>query len=291
VRAIGAATQAPLKKSLPIPSLLKSPISASASNVTKKLPSKTAVRPGQKSSVATKTVAARGKRGRPEGTNGNVRETILDAAEVTFADLGYAGTTLREVADKAEVTQALISYYFGSKFGLFEEVFLRRGRKISDDRMENLDALKHSGKPLQVREILHAFFTPTLALRATPEGRAFIRLQARLHTEPPEISYKLRNQAYDISTRSYVEALWSALPHLTEKDVYWRITLMVGAYMYAFSDTHRLEQLAKGICNPDDPNEILEQITEFVTGGLSMPSGDPLAAKSKKPPARRRSTK
>jgi AcrR family transcriptional regulator len=259
--------------------------------VNNKLPSKNAGRTGQKKSGATKTVAARGKRGRPEGTNGNVRDTILDAAEVTFADLGYAGTTLREVAEKAKVTQALISYYFGSKYGLFEETFLRRGRKISDARMDNLDALKRSGKPLQVRDILHAFFTPTLALRATPEGRAFIRLQARLHTEPPEISYKLRNAAYDISTRTYVDALWSALPHLSEKDVYWRVTLMVGAYMYAFSDTHRLEQLAKGVCNPDDPNEILAQITEFVTGGLSMPSGDAVVTKSRKPAARRRSVK
>lgn len=257
----------------------------------KKLPSKTAGRPGRKKTSGTKTAAVRGKLGRPEGTGSNVRDTILDAAEVTFADLGYAGTTLREVAEKAKVTQALISYYFGSKYGLFEEAFLRRGRKISDARMENLDALKRSGKPLQVRDILHAFFTPTLALRATPEGRAFIRLQARLHTEPPEISYKLRNEAYDVSTRTYVEAIWSALPHLSEKDVYWRVTLMVGAYMYAFSDTHRLDELAKGVCNPDDPNEILAQITEFVTGGLSMPSGESVATKSRKPAARRSSAK
>jgi AcrR family transcriptional regulator len=274
-----------------LPFLLESRFSSPARNVNKNLPSKSAGRPGRKKSSAAKTVAARGKRGRPEGTNGNVRDTILDAAEVTFADLGYAGTTLREVAEKAKVTQALISYYFGSKYGLFEEVFLRRGRKIAEARMENLEALRRSGKPLQVREIMHAFFTPTLALRALPEGRAFIRLQARLHTEPPEISYKLRNEAYDISTRAYVEAIREALPHLSEKDVYWRVTLMVGAYMYAFSDTHRLEQLAKGVCNPDDPNEILEQITAFVAGGLNMPSCEPVAAKSKKTPARRRSTK
>lgn len=214
----------------------------------------------------------RSKLGRPEGTNGNLRETILDAAEVTFADLGYAGTTLREVVQKAQVTQALISYYFGSKYGLFEEVFLRRGRKISDARLENLNALKQSGKPVLVRDIVLAFLTPTLSLRATPEGRAFIRLQARLHTEPPEISYTLRNEAYDASTKAYVAAIQAALPHLPARDVYWRVTLMVGAYMYAFSDTHRLDQLANGICNPEDSDEVLTQICDFVTGGLNAPS-------------------
>jgi AcrR family transcriptional regulator len=218
--------------------------------------------------AAVQPPAKRSKLGRPEGTSGNVREIILDAAEVTFADLGYAGTTLREVSQKANVTQALISYYFGSKYGLFQEVFLRRGRKISDDRLDNLTALQHSDLPPSVRDIVLAFLKPTLSLRTTPEGRAFIRLQARLHTEPPEISYKLRNEAYDASTRAYVDAFCKALPYLPEKDVYWRVTLMIGAYMYAFSDTHRLEDLALGVCDPDDPDEVLAQITTFVAGGL-----------------------
>ena len=215
--------------------------------------------------------AKRGKPGRPEGTAGNVRETMLDAAEMTFADLGYAGTTLREISQKANVTQALISYYFGSKFGLFKEVFLRRSRKISDARLDNLTALLREPQAPTVRAIVLAFLKPTLALRATPEGQAFIRLQARVHTEPPEISYQLRNEAYDVSTRAYVGALRRALPHLPEKDIYWRVTLMVGAYMYAFSDTHRLEQLASDVCNPNDADEILEQITTFVSGGLEAP--------------------
>ncbi|WP_142849915.1 TetR/AcrR family transcriptional regulator [Telmatospirillum sp. J64-1] len=219
--------------------------------------------------------------GRPEGLN-NVREEILDAAEVEFADLGYAGTTLRGVADRAKVTQALINYYFGSKHGLFEEVFLRRGRKISDERLERLENLRKSGAPLRIEDVVLGFLKPTLALRATPEGRAFMRLQARLHTEPPEISYKLRNEAYDVSTRAYVEAIREALPHLGEKDAYWRLTLMIGAYMYAFSDTHRLEELAEGICDPTDTNEILEQITNFVVGGLTAPTR-PVGAPPKRP--------
>jgi AcrR family transcriptional regulator len=197
-----------------------------------------------------------------------VRETMLDAAEMTFADLGYTGTTLREIAQKSNVTQALISYYFGSKFGLFTEVFLRRSRKISDARLENLSALLKERQAPTVREIVLAFLKPTLALRATAEGQAFIRLQARVHTEPPEISYQLRNEAYDVSTRAYVDALRLALPSLSGKDVYWQGTLMIGAYLYGFSHTHRLEQLAGDACDPDNTEEVLDQVATFVTGGL-----------------------
>jgi AcrR family transcriptional regulator len=220
-------------------------------------------------------VRARARPGRPEGTSSNVRETMLDAAEVIFSELGYAGTTLRMVAQKASVTQALVSYYFGSKYGLFEEVFLRRGRVIAGARMDNLEALKGAGDPLRIRDLVHAFLAPTLALRATADGRAFFRLQARLHTEPPEISYELRNAAYDRSTRAFVEAIGTALPHLPAKDIFWRVTLLIGGYLYAFSDTHRLDQLAAGICDPDDTNEILEQATAFIVGGFNAPAAAP----------------
>jgi len=205
--------------------------------------------------------------GRPEGVSA-VRDEIMDAAEAQFAELGYAGTSLREIAAATRVTQALISYYFGSKYGLFEETFLRRGQVISKQRMDLLEALLEKGKP-KVRDIVHAFLSPTLAMRSTPQGRAFLRLQARLHTEPPEISYKLRTQAYGSSTQRFVEALRLALPALGELDAYWRMTLMVGTYLYAFSDTHRMEEMTpRGLYDPDDTETLIDQVTRFVVGGF-----------------------
>lgn len=47
------------------------------------------------------------------------RERILSAARTCFQATGYPGTTLRAVAAVAGVDVALISYYFGSKQGLF----------------------------------------------------------------------------------------------------------------------------------------------------------------------------
>jgi hypothetical protein len=88
-----------------------------------------------------------------------------------------------------------------------------------------------------------------------------MRLSARLHTESPEISYPLRTAAYDESTRAYAAALCEALPHLSARDVYWRMTMVVGAYFYAFSDTHRLDIMAHGICNPNDTEEVFAAVT------------------------------
>ena len=211
------------------------------------------------------------KPGRPGGTS-TVRETILTAAEKTFADLGYAGTTLREIADAAHVTQALINYYFGSKFALFEEVYLRRAVEVARERLVNLETLEQlwalTGEPTAVSDIVRAFLEPSLALRSTPEGRNFLRLQSRLHTEPPHLSYRLRSGAYDRSTRGYVELLRRVLPRLSSLEAYWRVSMMIGTYLYAFSDTHRMDELAGRDYDASDSAGILEQVTRFLTGGL-----------------------
>ncbi|CAL8478793.1 TetR/AcrR family transcriptional regulator [Caballeronia sp. S22] len=220
--------------------------------------------------------------GRPTG-NINQRENILDAAEVDFSQRGYAGTSLKEVAASCGVTQALITYYFGTKQQLFEQVFLRRAMLISEERVTLLHELSE-GKDASVRDIVRAFLLPLVALRKTDGGRAFIRLQARLHTEPPEISYSLRSTAYGDSTDAYVEALRAALPGLPAKDLYWRVTMMIGAYLYAFSDTHRLDVLAKGACDPWDANETLEQLTNFIVGGLEAQASAPSASAKKARP-------
>lgn len=205
--------------------------------------------------------------GRPEGES-FAREKILGAAEASFADHGYAGTSLRQIVDRANVTQALVTYYFGSKEALFKEVFLRRGREIARKRLDALAALRTSGKPLDLRAVVAAYIGPALEMRRTREGRAFIRLQARMHTEPPRFADRLRREVYDQTAREFHSAIREAAPHLSARTAYWRLVLVIGAYLYAHSDAHRLEKMSGGLCNTRDLDEMLEQITAFVVGGL-----------------------
>lgn len=57
-------------------------------------------------------------RGRPRG-NPDTKAQIAEAARVLFTRHGYKTTTVRAIAAAAGVDQALISYHFGSKQGLF----------------------------------------------------------------------------------------------------------------------------------------------------------------------------
>jgi AcrR family transcriptional regulator len=48
------------------------------------------------------------------------RRRILDAALTLFAERGYSGTSISEIAARAEVARGLVSYYFKSKENLLE---------------------------------------------------------------------------------------------------------------------------------------------------------------------------
>lgn len=54
----------------------------------------------------------------------------MEAAERLFADHGFAGTSVRDIAVAASVNLAMISYYFGSKEKLMEAMFQHRGQHL-----------------------------------------------------------------------------------------------------------------------------------------------------------------
>jgi AcrR family transcriptional regulator len=56
------------------------------------------------------------------------RAALLDAAAELFAEHGYDRTTVRDIAGRAGVNQALLFRYFGSKDALFAAVIARTGR-------------------------------------------------------------------------------------------------------------------------------------------------------------------
>src|SRR5215510_11603383 len=55
---------------------------------------------------------------------------IMEMAEMLFAEKGFNGTSVRDIAEKAQVNLAMISYYFGSKDKLLEALFSYRGEHL-----------------------------------------------------------------------------------------------------------------------------------------------------------------
>ena len=62
---------------------------------------------------------------------------LLDTAEMLFSQKGFDGTSVRDIAEAAGINTAMISYYFGSKEKLMEEIFERKSLNIRE-KVDNL---------------------------------------------------------------------------------------------------------------------------------------------------------
>jgi AcrR family transcriptional regulator len=201
--------------------------------------------------------------------NHSTRDTMLDAAEEVFARSGYAAASLREIAAKARVNQALVRHYFASKDGLFKAIFLRRGRELARERLELLDLLEKRAAAPTLEEIVRAYLIPAYNMkRRSAGGVAFIKLQARLAFEPSPGNLELRTLVHEETMQRFIAAFRRAAPHLDAKALYWRTVFMVGAFQYAVSEAHRVEVLSDGLCDVHDADQTLAHLVPFLVGGF-----------------------
>lgn len=62
------------------------------------------------------------------------KEKIIDIAEALFTERGYNAVSIRDIAERCDVTNAALYYYFPSKTALFDEVLEHHASRL-DARM------------------------------------------------------------------------------------------------------------------------------------------------------------
>ena len=93
------------------------------------------------------------------------RDEILAAAQALFAEYGYAGTTMRMIAERAGVAFGLVSHYFGNK----EKLFLVAGHEMIDAMLAVIKQdMAAAQNGLQAMDIfVDSYLSYTLANRTT----------------------------------------------------------------------------------------------------------------------------
>src|SRR3954447_24749729 len=75
---------------------------------------------------------ARGRSGRPRMTGKERREQLLDVGRKLFAEKGFEGTSVEEIARTAQVSKPVVYEHFGGKEGLYAVVVDREIRMLLD---------------------------------------------------------------------------------------------------------------------------------------------------------------
>lgn len=214
----------------------------------------------------------RGSRGRGRQSDGdqNRREQLLDAAEELFAQHGFDGVTVRQVATLAGTDVALPNYYFGSKQGMFDAVFDRRARLFNQARTEAIDRVLQASAPAapMLEELVAAFLEPIAQVQssADPGWRNYCRLVALVNSS--SVLVGMMTTHYDALVRKFVEALHLCLPDVPLKDLYWYNHFLSGALSLTMANTGRIDRLSDGLCRSDDTSDAYGHMVSFFANGF-----------------------
>ena len=206
---------------------------------------------------------------------------ILAAAEELFCTKGFAATSMRDVAAASRQPLSSASYYFGSKAGLFEAVFLRRIVPVNRRRVDMLKAYRSEGR-VELADVVDAYLRPLFEQDGDGDGtenttRLIMLFSRQLLSNPEEHDYL--QGYYDEVAREFIGAIRRAVPAATAIDAAWGYNYMVGVLVFTVAGTAMTarvpgEPLRRVSAAPAAaPEETIIRLRTFLCAGLSAMGG------------------
>ncbi|MFC0408676.1 TetR/AcrR family transcriptional regulator [Roseomonas elaeocarpi] len=193
------------------------------------------------------------------------RAEILRAAELLFAERGYAAVSIRDIAGAASVPIALVRYYFGRKEELFGFIF-EAHRHLISERVEGIRAVGGPAGPARVERIVRAWAEPVLRERATEAANSFSVLVARSIWEADAVNRRIVEQYYDPLAHCFLAAMREALPGRDAASLVLAYEWSLGALLTFIAD-NRVERLSAGAVRAGDPQQA-ERLIRFIVAGF-----------------------
>ncbi len=210
----------------------------------------------------------------PLSIKGELRRTrIMDAAEAIFAERGYYGCSLRDVAARAESNLGLLNYYFRSKEDLFHEILDRRSGYLHD-RIR--DSIAERPRPADGRraleELVRAFIGPFLSIcvGSDPGLRNYIRLTSNFMSSyrDPELQGWL-TKLQPIS-KLLIDELRVMMPTLDERSLFAGIYILEAALIFMVQDPGFIDDLTEGTHAATRIDEMIDYVAKFFAAGIAV---------------------
>jgi AcrR family transcriptional regulator len=215
-------------------------------------------------------------RGRPPARShkARVREAsiarILDAAEQLFAEFGYHGVTLKDVAARVGVSSTLIHYHFKGKESIYEAVWARRAPLSARNRLEAMRRYAEEvGDNVTVEGALRAWIDTDLNLQIEdePQWAAFGKIAAQANSAAGWGAEKM-TKYFNPVVLALIDLLKKAMPDCDEETIFWGYHFVSGAMTHNMARTGRLDDLSHGLCSSADFESIKQHMATFMAAGF-----------------------
>lgn len=187
---------------------------------------------------------------------------ILDAAESVFAERGFEGASIRDIAAKAGVQIGLVHHHGGGKEELFYRTVARRANALAHRRIEALEMVKAKGA-LSLRAILDCFIRPYVMLAQTggPGWLAYGRLVAHVSVDPRWRD--IAAECFDPTAHRFIAEIAALYPDTDPALLASGQVYSVSAMLAHLNSAWRVEALAQG----GDLTDV-DHLIEFCAAGI-----------------------
>lgn len=196
----------------------------------------------------------------------STKTLILDSAEQLFAEQGFDGVSIRDIAGKAGIALASTNYHFGSKEHLLEQVIARRAEALSIERGKRLATLDPI--TMTVEDIMEAFVSPYVEFLEDGDHGWHSYSNLIAHIIPSGRWKKISEEHFNPTATVFIEALMRVLPDANRNDIVRAFAFAAGLMTIAFSGNRRIEALSNYKLNASDYRATYKALIPFLTAGI-----------------------
>ena len=198
---------------------------------------------------------------------------VRRAAERLFAERGFAAVSLREIAREAGVAVSSVLYHYENKLALLQAIYDLHTRPMNARRLELLGEARQIPDPsARLRAILRAYLLPTFSFAADGAaggGARFTRMRAVLSAEGDPEARRIIAQAFDTTTRHFIDAIAGCLPGADRGRIVWRAQFLLGSLYYTLINPERIDRLSDGATSGTDHEAAIFELVEAAHASLA----------------------
>lgn len=197
------------------------------------------------------------------------RDRIFDAAEQLFAERGFEGASIRDIARLAGVQGALVNHHGGNKEALFATIVARRADELSRLRLDALAQMRTSDT-LTLRQILSCFIAPFIekTLNGGAPWSAYGRLIA--HVSSDVRWHPISQSCFDPTVAVFLDEISKVLPQASRERLSTHFVFTVSSMLSLCTSRWRIEALSEGTAQSD----LLETLLDFCEAGFKSAGQD-----------------
>lgn len=200
------------------------------------------------------------------------KDKILNAAEVLFANAGFAETSMRQITAKAGVNLASVNYHFGSKKSLITAVVDRYLERFIPLLLTEIEALEQDKATYTVSELFSCFKSPLLALDDINEDGsvAFLKLIGRGYVDFQGHLRRFITDKYGTQLSVIQQSFHKTMPNLSPSEVFWRLHFTIGTSVFTLAASEALIDISRADFKQEMTTElIVDQLLPYLAAGFA----------------------